>query len=292
MLFWRVWIYCCMFAIALPTWAEAGYGLLRGLATCTDGVPYATQPVSLRSNVRSWTVMTQADGSFGCLAPVGNLAVGAPGCAECVTIAPGELTVIKITVRRTGIQLISDAPRISANDRLDIEAVAWTTHDGSGTTALPCPERRGTTWFPDVPPDAHAFSVTLWWEKLHEQFVTVYTWTFTKPEVIRSLRIPLGAQLSMPQITLVDAQGKPLANTEVEGSLSWELHGANPASVECQLVGLQSSPLGKLSLPQYWLPGTYHLSLTINGVTGPQIPLDYSGNGTLKPATYPFKKAQ
>ena len=275
------------FTFALAAADDAGFGVIKGTVTFTDGRPVAGSPIIIQVNGTRWNqqpLFTNDTGAYTCILPAGEITISVAGSRKIVTLAAGEQATVDHIIIRTGVFVSIAYGDHTIPDACDVCGAYKAPGDNAGQFLLGQNLGKGVYWFPSVPAAASAFAVTAHWQTrtgyTRNGPYTIFArhqWTFIKPETLRDVTLMLGNAVSL-NVLVLGAGGKPAANTALKGSISYLTPGdhfwdddAEGRNEPQELKDLKTDDDGVLALGS-WPSNQYKLTLHADTMFGtPQI---------------------
>ena len=277
--------------------ADTTYGFVRGMVSYEGGGAIPSAKVTVTIGQHTVDFVTDVYGAFAGLVPVGMGTAHVEGAEAPVAVKMGEVNnVTLIRKPSTGIILTVNFPDgtpqiygVSASSRKS----GAEPHNYMNPRVM----RPGVYWFPDVPADDMEFAViaNLRGTELNGGFL--HRWTFTESAVLRRLSLIIPAPVHV-QLTIVNDDGKPLANTPVEGMISYTFHNTfnfwpeshrEDAYTDIELKytakTMNTDAEGKLDL-QNLAPNSYDVTLKAGTADGGQMSLEVKEDGAYTPQRY------
>ncbi len=277
--------------------AAEGFGLLHGTAGYEGGGTIAHTKVTVTIGQRTQSMVTDDKGVFAGVVPVGTGTARMEGAEVPVTIKSDELnTVTLIRKPDTGIVLTVTFPDGTPHS-YGLSACVRKPRAEPDILMNPRIIRPGVYWYPDVTADMTEFAVIADLQGSHIHGSALKRWTFAQPATLRQLTMTVPAPVHV-RLAIVDDDGKPVANTPVDGLLHFsfrnafnfwpEMHQGDFYS-DAQLKYAAKSPstdaLGLLDL-QNMVPNTYDLTLQVGAADGAEMELVVGEDGTYAPRQY------
>lgn len=290
-----------VFAAAQP---EPGKDLcvLQGTVKLNDGTPFKGVAIDIQVDGKPVQPppVTDDGGAYTVAVPAGQAAITVLGITKQAKLEVGKVGTVDFEIPKEGLIVVVTYADGTAVPVAGIRAACRTPKNPVGIVAN-TPLGPNRYWFRNIPADATAFSVIVTtFANIGESF-NRRQFTLDKPEPMRVLNVILEKEKPISlQVAVLDADNKPLANTNVRVTLSyesplappfWDDNGNQPPSVirTQQLGDRATDDKGLLNLGM-WPARKYTLTMRGGALSGPntifelkagQEPIQYALN--LKP---------
>jgi len=271
---------------------ERATGVISGQVKLPDGTPCPREAVVVRMGEKAYTFTTGDNGSFTGALPTGKAKVTARGQTVTVVIWAGEIATVSIIVPGAGVVVQITTPY---GQPVEVKSVlaAYKAPGGDRRGIAGVPLNPGNYLLPEVPADSTALAVIV----EQEPFLAAYRkeWTFTDRQAARLL--PMVVRQRVPlTIAIVDAQGKPLADTALTGEFHYTLwdqpywanegfqHGGH-GSIEL-IKDARTDARGLAVLGEFQANCSYQLNLEGGGYSGDTVKGAIDEAGVSTPLQY------
>lgn len=292
------WLFLALWGFLLPLRAaEAGYGIVRGTVRFDGGAAFPRAKVTIEVGGANIGLTAGEDGTFTALVPAGTATARTTWTDTQLSITPGEVTSLNITVTpAVGVIIAATYP----DGTMYTGSLTVAVRQGVGQEQrilFPLAIGAGHYWLPEVAASERELAVRAGLQGTFLHGSALQRFSFEKDEPLR--RVTMTVPSSAPVVlTIVDAHGIPLANTAVTGRLSrtvpdafnfWPESPANESYTDTDLQWLakpcRTDDEGRLDLGKL-VPQAYALTLATATADGARTPLEVKADGTCTLKTY------
>jgi len=275
----------------------AAVGVVRGTVVLEDGTPCAGVTVAVQAGEKRLTAETRADGGFTCTVPAGKVLVSVRGQTAKVVVADGAIVPVTLRIPPDGLLL-----RVvnGAGEPADVTiSVAYRAPDGERRGLEAKRLGPGRFLLNTVPPTAQAVAVIADQGPRLAQYRR--EWGLDPATPNQQLTMTVYGMVPLV-LTLVDPQGRPVADAPVRGETSYTLWDAGVWADEAPrrrghgsrllFTGARTDARGRVNVGE--VPANCTLrdfNLEAGDWSGDKLTFDIREDGTPQVTEYPLTRA-